>query len=97
MKCTGCGVEIQTKDPEAIGYMSKTRIENHQKKLDEMKEFQSKKSMIDGLSGQDKHIVEYLRDQNVSEEVLLEFTRSQVDNSKASPEILDLNTLLQLD
>jgi hypothetical protein len=53
--------------------------------------------MKEGLSGSDKHIVEYLREQNVSEEVLLEFTRSQVDHTKATPEILDLNTLLQLD
>jgi hypothetical protein len=39
MKCTGCGVGIQSTDPEAIGFLSKMKIENHFKKAQEMKEF----------------------------------------------------------
>jgi ribosome biogenesis GTPase A len=31
------------------------------------------------------------------EEVIMEFRRSQVDPTKAAPEILDLDTLLKLD
>ena len=59
-----------------------------------MEEVQKKGSITKGLKGTDKHIVEYLRNKNVSEDVLMEFTRSQVDQTKATPEILDLDTLL---
>ena len=46
------------------------------KKQKEIEEIKKKGDLTQGLKGSDKHIVEYLREQNVSEEVLMEFTRS---------------------
>jgi hypothetical protein len=32
LSCTGCGVKIQTEEPDQIGYLSKHKIETHFKK-----------------------------------------------------------------
>lgn len=76
LKCTGCGVEIQTENSVGIGFLSKLKLESYYKKQKELEEVKKKGSITQGLKGSDKHIVEYLRDKNVSEEVLMEFTRS---------------------
>ena len=55
---------------------------------------EKRSSVTQGLKGSHKHLIEYLRNNNVSEDVIRELQRSSVDQTKATPEILDIDTLL---
>lgn len=47
-----------------------------------------------GASKEDADLVEQLRKQNVSQDIIMELTRSKVNSKKGSPEILDLDVLM---
>ena len=88
---------LQTEEPEAIGYIAKNKVLQHQKKMRELAEFEVKEAMKAGASKEDADLVEQLRKQNVSQDIIMELTRSKVNPKKGSPEILDLDVLMSLD
>lgn len=92
LSCTGCGVKLQHDVPNELGYLAKHKVEKHFAKQREL-ETQTTEPIPAG----DKSVIDFLRQQNMPEEVIMEFRRSQVDPNKAAPEILDLDTLLKLD
>ena len=91
-RCTGCGVGMQTEEPEAIGYIAKNKVVQHRKKAREMAEYEANKAA--GGSKEDADLVEEMRKQNVSQEIIMELNRSKVNPKKGSPEILDLEVLM---
>ncbi len=88
---------LQSDEPETIGYIAKNKILQHQKKRKELAEFELKEATKAGVSREDADLVEQLRKQNVSQDIIMELTRSKVNPKKGAPEILDLDVLMQLD
>jgi hypothetical protein len=62
--------------------------------MKELAEFELKEAMKAGASKEDADLVEQLRKQNVSQDIIMELTRSKVNPKKGSPEILDLDVLM---
>ena len=87
---------LQTEDPDGIGFIHKHKLIQHHKKQRELREFEAKEA-AKLVSKEDKDLVEHLRSQNVSQDVIMELTRSKVDPTRGGPEILDINALMALD
>ena len=85
---------LQTQEPEAIGYIAKNKVMQHKRKRRELAEFEVKEARKAGTSKEDADLVEQLRKQNVSQDIIMELTRSKVNPKKGSPEILDLDVLM---
>ena len=88
---------MQVEDPDGIGYIPRNKLFKHFKKLQALREFEEKEAKTAAVGKDDKDLIEHLRSQNVSQDIILELNRSKANPAKGGPEILDLDTLMALD
>ena len=85
--CTGCGIKLQTKDPKITGFINPKYI-----KAESEPEIPEPES----LDTQEEALFAHLHEIGASPEIISEF-RNHAERKTNSVEILDLDTLVQMD